>query len=455
MPARRTSAPSYALRGAYLSYRGDPFERGVRATRVHEPDGLVVIADGRIVAAGDASRVLRSLPPGTPVERLPRATLLVPGFVDCHVHYPQVPVIASHGTQLLDWLGRYTFPAELAFRDVRHARAAARVFFDETIARGTTTTAVFCTVHAASAEAFFAEAHRRGVRAIGGKVLMDRHAPRALTDTARRGYDESKALIARWHGRGRLGYAITPRFAPTSSPAQLEAAGTLWREHPGCWMQTHLAESTGEVAWVRRLFPAARDYVDVYARFGLLGPRAVFGHGIHLAEREFAAIHAAGAAIAHCPTSNLFLGSGIFRWPRAKKARRPVRVGLATDVGGGTSLSMLHTMAEAYKVAQLGGTTLSPDHAFYLATRGGAQALLLDDRIGSIEPGREADLALLDLQSTPLIAHRMRHVADIAEALFVQMMLGDERAIRATWVGGRLVHERDAAPARAPRRARR
>jgi guanine deaminase len=446
MPSRPPPIAStpFALRGAFLSYRGDPFERGVRATRVYEPDGVVAIADGRILAAGPAPATLRALPPGTPVERLPRATLLLPGFVDCHVHYPQVPVIASHGTQLLDWLTRYTFPAEKRFGDRRHARAAAKVFFDETLSRGTTTAAVFCTVHPESADAFFAEASRRGVRAIGGKLLMDRHAPRGLTDTARRGYDESKALIGRWHGRGRLGYAISPRFAPTSSPAQLEAAGALWREHPGCWMQTHLAENASEVAWVRGLFPEARDYVDVYARHGLVGRRAVFGHGLHLCEREFAALSKAGAAIAHCPTSNLFLGSGLFRWPRAKKASRPVHVGLATDVGGGTSLSMLHTMAEAYKVAQLGGTTLSPDHAFYLATRGGAQALALDDRVGSIEPGKDADLVLLDLHSTSLIAHRMRAATDIADVLFVQMMMGDERAIRATYVAGRRVHDRDA-----------
>jgi guanine deaminase len=444
-PSPAPHAP-YALRGAYLCYRGDPTERGARSARVYESDGVVAIAGGSIVAAGSAAGVLPTLPPGTPVERLPRGTLLLPGFVDCHVHYPQLPLIASHGRQLLEWLSDYTFPEERRFADARHARAAARVFFDETLSRGTTTSAVFCTVHAESAEAFFAEAVRRGVRAIGGKVLMDRHAPRALRDTARRGYDETKALIARWHGRARLGCAITPRFAPTSSPAQLEAAGALWREHPDCWMQTHLAENRSEVAWVRQLFPAARDYVDVYQRFGLLGRRAVFAHAIHLREREFAALAASGSSIAHCPTSNLFLGSGLFPWARARKPGRLVAVGLATDVGGGTSLSMLHTMAEAYKVAQLGGTTLSPDDAFYLATRGGARALDLEDCIGSIEPGREADLVLLDLRSTPLIGHRMRRVEDIAEALFVQMMLADDRAILRTWVAGRKVHDRASGP---------
>jgi guanine deaminase len=441
-----------ALRGAYLTYRADPFRVGA-ASRQFESDGIVAIAGGRIVAAGSSATLLRNLPPGTAVERLPEGTLLLPGFVDCHVHYPQLPVIASYGAQLLDWLSRYTFPTEARFHDVRHARRAARLFFDETLARGTTTVAAYCTVHPESVDAFFAEAQRRGVRAIGGKVLMDRHAPRALRDTARRGYDESKALIARWHQRGRLGYAVTPRFAPTSTPAQLEAAGALCREHPDCWMQTHLAENRAEVGWVRTLYPKARDYVDVYARAGLVGPRSVFGHGIHLREREFRVLAGARSAIAHCPTSNLFLGSGLFSWSAAKRPGRELAVGLATDVGGGPSPSMLHAMADAYKVAQLGGQSLSPDHAFYLATRGGAEALGLDDRIGGIVAGLEADLVLLDLYATPLIAHRMQQARDIGEALFVQMMLGDDRSVVATWVGGRRVHTVPVAERRAVARA--
>ena len=423
-----------------LTCTGDPFVDGVESTRRHETDAIVVIGNGRIVDVGPAREVRRRLPPGTPVEQLPRTTLLVPGFVDCHVHYVQLPVIASYGTQLLDWLERHTFPAEQAMHEPAVARAAARLFFDSTLAFGTTTVASFCTSHPASVDAFFQEAHSRGVRAIAGKTLMDRHAPRPLRDTARRGYDESKALIGRWHGRGRLGYAITPRFAPTSSPAQLEAAGALWREHPDCWLQSHVAENRREIAWVRELFPEARDYVDVYARFGLLGRRAIYGHGIHLRERELAALAATSTALAHCPTSNLFLGSGLFSWRRVKKLRRPLRVGLGTDVGGGTSLSMLATVAEAYKVAQLSHVTLSPAHAFYLITRGGAHALDLDDRIGSILPGMEADLVVLDLEATPLIAQRTRRAATFDEALFALLMLGDDRAIRATYVAGRRVH---------------
>ena len=419
-----------------LTSTGDPFVRGVEATRRYESDAIVVIDDGRIADVGPARAVAGRLAPGTPVERLPPATILAPGFVDCHVHFAQLPIIASHGTQLLDWLNRYTFPAEQAMRDPVAARAAARFFFDATLACGTTTTASFCTTHRASAEAFFEEAHARGVRAIGGKVLMDRNAPKALRDSARRGYDESRALIRRWHGKGRLGYAITPRFAPTSSPAQLEAAGALWREHPDCWLQSHVAENREEIAWVRTLFPRARDYVDVYGRFGLLGRRAIYGHGIHLREREFGVLAASGTALAHCPTSNLFLGSGLFSWPRAKKRQRPLRVGLGTDVGGGTSLSMLATMAEAYKIAQLAGVSLSPGHLFHLATRGGAEALDLDDRVGSIAVGMEADLVVLDLEATPVLAQRTRNASDLDDALFALLLLGDDRAVRATYVTG-------------------
>ena len=431
MSERRT-ASVHALRGAMLTCTGNPFVDGVDATRRYESDAMIVIDAGRIVEAGPARAVAAKLPPHVPVERMPRRTLIVPGFVDCHVHYVQLPVIASHGTQLLDWLERHTFPAEQAMGHEATARATARTFFDATLACGTTTAVSFCTTHPASVDAFFAEAQARGVRAIGGKTLMDRHAPRELLDTPERAYDESKALIARWHGRGRLGYAITPRFAPTSSVAQLEAAGALWREHPGCWVQSHVAENRQEIAWVRKLFPRARDYVDVYARFGLLGKRAIYGHGIHLSPRELAVLAATSTALAHCPTSNLFLGSGLFSWRRIAKLRQPMRIGLGTDVGGGTSLSMLATIADAYKVAQMGGVSLSPGHAFYLATRGGAHALDLDDRIGSIAPGFEADLVLLDLEATPLLAQRTRNAADLDSALFAMFMLGDDRAVQRT-----------------------
>ena len=451
--ADRPADAVVALRGPMLAWRGDPFVVGVRRALAYEPDAIVAMAQGRILAAGPAASVRRTLPPGTFVETLPPASLMLPGFVDCHVHYPQLPVTGSHGTQLLDWLERYTFPAEASFADARVARRVARDYLDENLRQGITTAAVFCTVHAGSVDALMREAAARSLRLIAGKVLMDRHAPRALRDTARRGYDESRALIARWHGRGRLGYAITPRFAVTSSPAQLEAAGALWREHPGCWMQSHLSENAGEIAWVRKLFPRARDYTDVYARFGLLGRRAIYGHGLHLAEREWRALAASGTALAHCPTSNLFLGSGLFAWPRAKRRGRPVAVGLGTDVGGGTTLSILRTLGEAYKVAQLAGWSMPPAHAFWLATQGGARALDCDLHVGNLVPDAEADLVVMDCASTPFIAQRMARVRDIEEALFVQMALGDDRAIRQTWVAGRKVHDRDAVAATAARRA--
>ena len=433
-----------------IAWRGDPFVVGAARALAYEADAIVAMADGRIVAAGPAAAVRRTLPPHTAIDALPRDSLMMPGFVDCHVHYPQLPVTGSHGNALLDWLEDHTFPAEAAFADPRLARATARDYLDENLRQGITTAAVFCTVHGTSVDALMREAAARSLRLIAGKVLMDRHAPRALRDTAQRGYDESKALIARWHGRGRLGYAITPRFAATSSPAQLEAAGALWREHRGCWVQSHVSENAAEIAWVRRLFPRQRDYVDVYARFGLLGRRAIYGHGIHLVEREWRAVAASGTAIAHCPTSNLFLGSGVFSWTRAKRRGRAVEVGLATDVGGGTTLSFLRTMGEAYKIAQLRGWSMPAAHAYWLATQGGARALDLADRIGNLVAGAEADLIVLDLRSTPFIAQRMKRVRDIGEALFVQMTIGDDRAIRQTWIAGRKAYDRDAAGGMAP-----
>lgn len=441
-PAATRPPPLTALRGPMIAWRGDPYVVGARRALRYEPDAIVAMADGRIVHAGDAARVKREMPRDTPVERLPRGSLMLPGFVDTHVHYAQFPIIASRGAGLLDWLANYTFPSEAAFADGRRAARVARAYLDENLRQGITSAAVFGTVHPQSVDALMREAGRRDLRLIAGKVLMDRHAPRSLRDSAKRGYDESKALVARWHGRGRLGYAITPRFAVTSSPAQLEAAGALWREHPDCWMQSHVSENRGEVAWVGRLFPRDRDYVAVYERFGLVGRRAIYGHGIHLAEREWRAFATSGTAIAHCPTSNLFLGSGAFRWDRAKKAGRPVEVGLATDVGGGTTLSFLRTMGEAYKVAQLGGWAMPAAHAFWLATQGGARALDLGDRIGNLAAGYEADLVVLDLASTPAIAQRMERVRDIGEALFVQMTMGDDRAIRQTWIAGRKRHDR-------------
>jgi guanine deaminase len=409
---------------------------------VYEPDAIVAMADGWISHFGPARTIRPQLPRGTKVEDYGRDALIMAGFIDSHVHYPQAEIIGAHGAQLLDWLNKYAFVAEQRFADKRHARAAARVFLEESLRNGITTAAVYCTVHPQSVDAFFEESTKLGLRMIAGKVLMDRNAPAALCDTAQRGYDESKALIAKWHGRGRALYAITPRFAPSSTPEQLAAAGTLKREHPDCFVQSHVSENKSEIAWAKQLFPERRDYLDVYDHYGLLGRRAIYGHGIHLSEAELARMHETGAAIAHCPTSNFFLGSGCFDLGKAMRKERPVRVGLATDVGGGTSLSILQTLNEAYKAAQMNGYSLSAGHAFYLATRGTAHALHLEDTIGSLAPGMEADLVVLDLKSTPLIAFRMKHATDLAEALFIQMTLGDDRAVRATYAAGKRVYTR-------------
>jgi guanine deaminase len=433
-----------AIRGALLSFTGDPSLEDLTSVRRYESDAIVVMANGRIVDCGTASEVGARLPPDTRITHYPNG-LISAGFIDAHVHYPQLPVIGAGGKPLLEWLTAYTFPAEARFRDMEYARPIAARYLDENLRHGITTAAVFCTVHAGSVDALFEEADRRGMRLIAGKVLMDRHAPAELLDSAAQGYEESKALIDRWHGRGRLAYAVTPRFAATSTPAQLEAASILWHETPGAYMQSHIAESVAEVAWIASLYPSHPRYLDVYAHFDLLGRRAMYAHGIHLDEDDFRRLHETGTALAHCPTSNNFLGSGLFALHRARAKERPVHVALATDLGGGTSFSILRTMQAASEVAQLGGHPLSPSRAWWLATHGAADALDLGDRIGSIAVGREADVVVIDLASTPLIDFRMRYVHDLDEALAVQLALGDDRAIRATYVAGRLAWDRDAA----------
>ena len=431
-----------ALRGHAFTFRDDPFLRSPRDCLVDEPDALVLIEDGRIMAFGDYGALRHLVPDGVAVTRYDNA-ILSAGFVDAHVHYPQLPLIAAYGEQLLEWLERYVFPVEARYADPEFAAKVAATFLRELLRNGTTTAAVYCTVHPQSVDAFFTEAARFDARMVAGKVLMDRHAPDTLRDTAQQGYDDSAALIARWHGRGRAHYCVTPRFAPTSTEAQLEAAGALLKSADGLYMQTHIAENAAECAWVEALFPERRSYLDVYAHAGLIGRRSVLGHGIHLAEEDFCTCHATGAALAHCPTSNLFLGSGLFRIFDALDPRRPVRVGLGTDVGAGTSLSQLATLNEAYKVTQMTGRKLSALQAFWLATAGGAAALSLHDRIGRIAPGMEADLCVLDLGATPLMRFRLPFCRSLEDQLFALMTLGDDRAVRATYVAGRKVYDRD------------
>ncbi len=452
MTGRAASPRLTAVRGPVLTFRGDPFRDGLATTMVHEPDAIVAMQDGLIRHFGPADRVSRELPAGVEIRDWGRDALISAGFIDSHVHYPQTPMIGANGARLLDWLNKYTFPTELKYADHDFARGVARVFLQESLRNGITTSCVYCTVHPQSVDALFEEAERLGLRLAAGKVLMDRNAPAALCDTAQSGYDQSRALIAKWHGRGRLLYAITPRFAGTSSSEQLAAAGALWREHHDCLMQTHIAETPEEVAWVKDLFPDRRNYLDVYDHHGLCGERAVFGHGIWLDEAELQRLHVCGAAIAHCPTSNFFLGSGALDFSRVLKKERPVRLGLGTDIGAGTSFSILATLGAAYQAAQLNRQTLSAGHAYYLATRGGARALNLDDRVGSIAPGMEADLVVLDMRSTPLIDFRMNQARDFTEQLFIQMTLGDDRAVQATYTAGHLVYSRAEGNKQAPLR---
>lgn len=425
----------HAFRGALLSVATDP--RDDPAAVRYEPDGLLVVENGTIAARGDHATLAPHFA-GVPVERLDG--LIVPGFVDAHVHYPQMDRIASHGEQLLDWLTRHIFPAEMAFADSGHAAIVARAFLDELMRHGTTSALVFATIHESSVDALFEEALARRLRIVSGKTLMDL-GPDGLRDTPETARSGSEALIRRWRGRGRLGYAVTPRFALTSSDAQLAVAGALLAEHPDALLHTHLAENRHECAAVAERFPAARDYLDVYDRFGLVGPRSVFAHGIHLPDRACARLADSGAGIAVCPTSNLFLGSGFFDFAQAD--RFGVSIGLGTDIGAGTSFSLLRTAGAAYEATLARDLRLDPFRALYLATAAGARLLDIGNRVGALEPGQEADFVVLDPAATPLLARRTTG-ASLAEQLFALQVLGDDRAVRRTYVLGDCAWDRDA-----------
>lgn len=440
--ASHAPVPTDAIRGPALTFTGDPFKDGVEATMVYESDAIVAFGDGVITHFGPASKVASQLPAGLKVREYGPDALISAGFLDSHVHFPQTPMIAAFGEQLLDWLNKYTFPTERKYADKAFAASVAKVFLHEQLKNGTTTSCIYCTVFPQSVDALFEEAQRLGMRIAAGKVLMNRNAPDYLLDTTQSGYDDSKALIRKWHGNGRLMYCITPRFAPTSTPDQLQSAGELWDEFPDCHMQTHVSENVDEVAWVKSLFPDRKGYLDVYDHHKLCRPRAVFGHGIHLTDDELSTMHTTGSAISHCPTSNFFLGSGYLDIYRAMDKARPVRVGLGTDLGAGTSFSILATLNEAYKAAQLNRQKLTGAQALYLATRGTAKAMYIDDKVGSIAPGMEADIVVLDMKSTPIIEYRMSFAEDIHEALFIQMTLGDDRAVQATYVAGKLQFSR-------------
>jgi len=427
-----------AYRAAILHSLADPAEVGVEASYEYFADGVLLIEDDKIAAIGPAETLLPALGDVELVEY--QNALITPGFVDTHIHFPQTGMVGAYGEQLLDWLNNYTFPCESQFADKAHADQVADIFLAELLRNGTTTALVFASVHPQSVDALFEAAERLNLRLIAGKVMMDRNAPDYLVDTAASSYADSKALIERWHGKGRLHYAVTPRFAPTSTPEQLALAGQLLGEHPGLYMQTHISENVKEVEWVKALFPERKNYLDVYDHYQLLGERSVLAHGVHLCDDECARLAETGSAIAFCPTSNLFLGSGLFNLPQAERFK--VNVGLGTDVGGGTSFSLLQTLNEAYKVMQLQGEKLSPFKSLYLATLGGARALRLEDRIGTLQPGSDADFVVLDYNATPLLSYRISQSKSFEETLFVLMTLGDDRTVLETYAAGRRVHQR-------------
>lgn len=422
------------LRGRLLSFRTRPENIQDRASYYYEEDGGILVRDGKIAAIGDFLTVSASASDVAVVDHRPH--LILPGFIDAHAHMPQMQVIASYGAELLDWLNTYTFPEETKFSDEAHAERIAGLFLDEMVRHGTTTVAAYCSVHKESANALFSQALSRNMRIIAGKVMMDRNAPDGLRDTPQSGYDDSKALIEQWHGKGRLHYAITPRFAITSTPEQMEMAGALAREYPHLHIQTHLSENHAEIDFTRELYPQAKDYTDVYDDYGLLGQKTLLGHCIHLSERELDTLSESGSVAVFCPTSNLFLGSGLFNWQGHQKREKPLRIAAATDVGGGTNYSMLRTMDEAYKVIALQGEKMDPFAAFWQITLGNAAALSISDTVGTLDAGTDADIVVLDASATPAMALRMETIKTLAEELFLLQTLGDDRAVKEVYVAG-------------------
>ena len=426
------------IRASFLHFTADPAKtENVSHAYQYIEDGLMVIENGKVTSlktfnekdAAIYSKIVDK-----------RGKLIVPGFIDTHIHYPQTQMIASYGEQLLEWLTTYTFPTEEQFADKKHAQKISKFFVNELLKNGTTSALVFGTVHPQSVDALFEETSKKNMRIIAGKVMMDRNAPDDLLDTAQSSYDESKQLIEKWHNKGRSQYAITPRFAPTSTPEQLQLAGKLKAEYPDVYVQTHLSENKNEIEWVKSLFPEREGYFDVYDHYGLTGKKSIFAHSIHLTDDEWNAFAKTDSVISFCPTSNLFLGSGLFDLETAEKNN--VRVGLGTDVGAGTSFSQLQSLNEAYKIMQLQGKQLSVFKGLYLATLGGAESLSLDDKIGNFEEGKEADFVVMDWAATDLQALRQSYSTTLEDKLFALMMLGDDRNVESTYVAGKLVYSK-------------
>jgi guanine deaminase len=419
------------IRARLLSFEREPQTPDDTTSFRYIEDGGLLIEGGLIRAFDAFDRI--DATGATIIDHRPH--LVMPGFIDTHLHFPQTQVIASWAAELLDWLNDYTFPEETRYSDPVLCARMAGAFLNQLTNHGTTTAVAYASVHAASVEALFSEAYARNMRLITGKVMMDRNAPEALRDTPQSSYDDSTALIARWHGKGRLSYAITPRFAITSTPAQMEAAQTLAQEHPDCYIQTHLSENHAEIELSCQLYPEATDYTDIYARYELLRENSLLGHAIHLSDREIGALADAGAKPVFCPTSNLYLGSGLFNDEKLRRAG--LTNAIASDIGGGTSYSMLQTLSEGYKVLQLQGQRLHPFRAFHWITRGNALALGLQNRIGTLDTGSEADLVVLNARATPAMALRMERARNLMDELFTLQVMGDDRAVVQTYVAGR------------------
>jgi guanine deaminase len=438
-----TSPTLNAIRGAFLDFTGDPFYEPEAESVRYLPDGLLVVEDGHIKAFGDYASLICDYPDLDITAYSDR--LIVPGFIDLHVHYPQTEMIGAYGAQLMEWLEQYTFPTERKFEDPVHARKIAAFFLDELLRNGTTTAVVLTTIFSHSVEVLFEEAQKRNMRIVAGQVLMSRNAPEYLLNDAQTAYTQTKAQIQKWHHNGRSLYAITPRFAITSTEEELRLAGSLKQEFPDVYVHTHMSENLEEIRFTAELFPQCKDYLNVYEKFGLVGDRTILAHCIHVDDSAFERLSNAGAAIAFCPSSNLFLGSGLFKLHQAKSKDLPIKVGLATDVGGGTSFSMLQTMSDGYKVMQLQGQSLSVFKAFYLATLGAAKALSLEDKLGSFDVGKEADFTVLSVQATPLMTLRNPNpksetLAELSELAFAMVTVGDDRTITATYVAGNLAY---------------
>jgi guanine deaminase len=427
---------STLLRGRLLSFEREPQDLADSESYTYIEDGGLLLQDGLITMVGEFADILDNAPPDVSVADH-RPNLIMPGFIDTHLHFPQMQVIGSYAGNLLEWLNTYTFVEEQRFSEAAHAARIAIHSFDELVRHGTTTAVAYCSVHKVSADMFFAESLRRGMCMVGGKVMMDRNAPEGLRDTPQSGYDDTRKVIAEWHGKGRNHVAISPRFAITSTPEQMAMAQALAEDYPDLHIQTHLSENLDEIRYACELYPDAKDYTDIYARYGLLGPKSLFGHCIHLSDREADAMSESGSVAVFCPTSNLFLGSGLFPLKRLSRREKSVRVSVATDIGGGSSYSMLRTLDEGYKVLQLQGERMTPFESFYRMTRGNAEALGLAARIGTLEAGSDADLVILDSRATPAMALKMEVVTTLAEELFLMQTMGDDRTIAETYVAGK------------------